>query len=183
MELLDLGTKVFMKGFYVEGEGEGTVILLPRRKASKSVTFLETTEETYKKLVRQLDVQEAECFDYHHGTRHIVRRTQRNLDQRVSWKVYKRDNYTCRYCGVSGVPMSYDHVFLWEKGGDNTVENGVCACKKCNQARGNTDYAEWLDGAYYKELKKNLSPEVIEKNEDLRFVYMTFSPRISKRKR
>lgn len=183
MKLLDLGTKVFMKGFYVEGKGKGTVVLIPQNKEPKSIDFMSTTEDSYKTIVKQLDVQEAECFDYHHGTRHIVRRTQRNLDQRVSWKVYKRDNYTCRYCGIDGVPMSYDHIFLWELGGDNTVENGVCACKNCNQRRGNTDYTDWIEGPYYAAMKHNLSPEVIQANDDLKFVYKTFSPRISKRKR
>jgi hypothetical protein len=183
MDLLDLGTKTFIKGFYLEGGGTSTIVLLPKEKAHYTVNFTETTEYEYKEIVRQLDIQEAKIFSKHHGTRHIVRRSQRNLDQRVTWKVHKRDNYTCRYCGVDGVPMSYDHVKLWENLGMNTVENGVCACVKCNQKRGNTDFKEWLKGNYYLRESINISDEVKELNNELALKYERFDNRVSKRRR
>ena len=48
--------------------------------------------------------------------------------------VFKRDNYTCRYCGASGpeVQLHADHVYPESKGGETTIDNLVTACKKCN---------------------------------------------------
>ena len=51
--------------------------------------------------------------------------------------ILKRDNYTCQYCGAKGVPMTTDHVIPREKGGQDSWENLVCACMKCNSKKGN----------------------------------------------
>jgi hypothetical protein len=180
----DLGINVFIKGFLVEGNGVSQVILVPREQDKlKQPELVYTTPEEYKAIIKQLDTQEIEIFDYSKNTKVIVRKSQRNLDQRVSWEIFKRDNYQCRYCGVDGVPMTYDHVQLWENGGDNTVENGVTACKKCNQTRGNKDYSDWLDSPYYLKVSKNITDEVKEANEELRFKYKEFKRRVSRRRR
>ena len=60
-----------------------------------------------------------------------VRRESVNYNRRT---VYKRDNYTCQYCGdrppVS--ELSMDHVKPKSKGGLTTWENIVVACTACN---------------------------------------------------
>ena len=47
-------------------------------------------------------------------------------------KVFKRDGYTCQYCGAKGVPLHADHVYPESKGGETTFENLATACRKCN---------------------------------------------------
>ena len=52
-----------------------------------------------------------------------------------SWlrkKVFKRDNYTCKYCGAQKVSLHADHVYPESKGGETSLENLVAACGKCN---------------------------------------------------
>lgn len=55
-----------------------------------------------------------------------------------------RDNNTCQYCGKTGNPekLTLDHVIPRSRGGDNSWQNLVAACKKCNQKKGNKTPAE-----------------------------------------
>lgn len=49
--------------------------------------------------------------------------------------VFKRDNFTCQYCGTSK-DLTLDHVVPKAKGGKSTWHNLVTACKKCNARKG-----------------------------------------------
>ena len=83
------------------------------------------------------------------------------------WKVFERDDYQCRYCGKTGVPLTGDHLILWEHGGPTIEENLLSACRPCNKTRGNMPYKEWLESDYYKKASKYLSPEIKQANKDL----------------
>ena len=58
--------------------------------------------------------------------------------------VLKRDNLTCQYCGrsLSSSDLTLDHVLPRSRGGKNTWENVVAACKPCNHRKGNRTPAE-----------------------------------------
>ena len=58
--------------------------------------------------------------------------------------VLKRDNFSCQYCGKSQSPsdLTLDHVLPRSRGGKNTWENVVAACKPCNHRKGNRTPAE-----------------------------------------
>ena len=62
--------------------------------------------------------------------------------RRVMWKprnVFIRDNFTCMYCGkrhLSGADLTIDHVIPRYRGGRDTFENTVTACKQCNNRKG-----------------------------------------------
>ena len=65
----------------------------------------------------------------------VVRRPVPEL--KISRKsVLARDSYTCVYCG-SRETLTIDHVFPRHRGGENTWENVVCSCLKCNNKKGN----------------------------------------------
>jgi len=49
--------------------------------------------------------------------------------------IYKRDNDTCQYCGAKS-KLTIDHVIPRSKGGQDTWENLVVACSKCNTKKG-----------------------------------------------
>jgi 5-methylcytosine-specific restriction endonuclease McrA len=95
----------------------------------------------------------------------IVRKSQRAIDSFVAWKVFKRDLYTCRYCGLSGTPLTVDHVVLWEEGGPTIEENLITACKKCNKDRGNTRFPEWMDKLKKRNYYARVPLELQEKND------------------
>lgn len=52
--------------------------------------------------------------------------------------VFRRDNYTCLYCGQTFKPkaLTYDHVVPRSRGGLKTWENIATSCERCNQKKG-----------------------------------------------
>jgi hypothetical protein len=61
-------------------------------------------------------------------------------------KVFKRDNYTCQYCGACGVALQCDHIYPLSRGGSNGLENLQAACKPCNLSKHNKTLTEWKGG-------------------------------------
>lgn len=113
-------------------------------------------------FLRQTDVQ-----DIRAPHKAILRKSQRVVDQVVSWRVFRRDGFTCRYCGRTDVPLTVDHVDLWESGGATVEENLVSACRRCNKLRGSVEYSAWLASVDYARVSVNLRPEVGRKNVDV----------------
>jgi 5-methylcytosine-specific restriction endonuclease McrA len=50
--------------------------------------------------------------------------------------IITRDNNRCQYCGSTKGPMTIDHVIPKRMGGDDSWENLICACAKCNNKKG-----------------------------------------------
>jgi 5-methylcytosine-specific restriction endonuclease McrA len=50
--------------------------------------------------------------------------------------VLHRDNYTCQYCGERRHDLTIDHIIPRSKGGQDTWDNVVAACLKCNVTKG-----------------------------------------------
>lgn len=50
--------------------------------------------------------------------------------------VLLRDNYRCRYCGGFEGGLVLDHVVPWSRGGADTEDNLVAACRACNRRKG-----------------------------------------------
>lgn len=48
------------------------------------------------------------------------------------YNVFKRDNYTCAYCGSTAKELTVDHVIPRAQGGITQWNNLVTACKPCN---------------------------------------------------
>lgn len=51
--------------------------------------------------------------------------------------IYKRDEHTCQYCGVSK-DLTLDHLIPRSKGGKSSWNNLVTACKRCNARKGDS---------------------------------------------
>ncbi len=58
---------------------------------------------------------------------------------KVRFEVFKRDNFTCQYCGrkAPNVILHLDHIFPKSKGGKNEKENYITSCEECNLGKGN----------------------------------------------
>lgn len=50
--------------------------------------------------------------------------------------IYKRDGHKCQYCSSTN-DLSIDHVHPKSRGGEDSWENLVTACVKCNTRKGN----------------------------------------------
>lgn len=168
--LLDLGSTIVLGGTAFIGNGH--LYIAPfdvDNLEGVEVDYLTLDTEDWQKVLRQLDIVETEIIQ--HGpngiTKAVVRKSQRIIEGRISWEVFARDNYHCRYCYKTATPLSVDHVDLWEEGGASQKENLVTACKPCNRKRGNTSYDTWIASPTYKQLSARLPLEVREQNEAL----------------
>jgi len=51
-------------------------------------------------------------------------------------EVFRRDNYTCQYCGRRDGGLTVDHVLPRHLGGEHIWTNVVAACPSCNHRKG-----------------------------------------------
>lgn len=55
--------------------------------------------------------------------------------------VFRRDDFTCQYCGARGADLTLDHVVPRSQGGATSWENVVVACQPCNLRKGDRPLA------------------------------------------
>lgn len=165
--LIDFGNKIVIRGvlFANDETGDNYLAVLPQKRVDGAKQIL------YPTLQEWHDIFEQQDYNYVqgelNGEKIILRKSQRNIDGTISWKVFRRDGYKCRYCAIDHVPLTVDHIVLWENNGATHVDNLVSSCKKCNRTRGNMNYRDWLKSDYYVSKMKYLTPEVIQLNQDL----------------
>jgi 5-methylcytosine-specific restriction endonuclease McrA len=51
-------------------------------------------------------------------------------------EVFRRDNYTCQYCGRHDTPLTVDHILPKHLGGEHIWTNVTAACPACNHRKG-----------------------------------------------
>lgn len=139
------------------------LLFFPGEKPSHGEAFYQV--EDWEAFLRQVDTMETEVMERAKDgtvTKAIVRKSQRQIEGVISWRVFRRDGFACRYCGAEDKPLTVDHVITWESGGPSIEANLVSSCKKCNRTRGDMLFAEWLEHPYYKRVcparKKVVSP-------------------------
>ena len=56
----------------------------------------------------------------------------------LRFKILKRDNFTCRYCGSKApeVKLHVDHIIARYNGGTDDISNLITACVECNYGKG-----------------------------------------------
>jgi len=59
------------------------------------------------------------------------------VSKRVRFEVFKRDRFTCAYCGrrPPEVLLEVDHVVPRCEGGPDTIDNLVTSCEACNRGK------------------------------------------------
>lgn len=63
---------------------------------------------------------------------------RKGISKKTRFEVFKRDNFTCQYCGksVPEVTLEIDHIKPVKEGGDNNILNLITACFDCNRGKG-----------------------------------------------
>lgn len=162
------GNEILLAGAIYAAGDKAYVCFFPDSGEEKDlpIELLDLDRDDWIALLRQTDTLDVEVAS---GTaeKAILRKGTRVVDNTVSWAVYRRDSYTCRYCGANDVPLSVDHLVLWEQGGPWTMENLVTSCKRDNKKRGQTSYADWLKNPYYLKVSQRIQPEQRAANEAL----------------
>lgn len=57
-------------------------------------------------------------------------------------EIFRRDHYTCQYCGKTGAILTIDHVKPKHLGGTHDWNNLVTACSGCNHHKGGRTLSE-----------------------------------------
>ena len=170
LNLLSVGNTIQIVGAIWEGEGHTYLCVFPEGKLEHPPEVLEMTLEEWQAFIHQTDVLDMEgLVQTPEGkvVKAIIRKSERQIAQGVSWAVYKRDGYKCAYCSRDDVPLTVDHLVLFEEGGPSTEANLLSSCRKCNKVRANTQYADWLKHPYYRKVSQGLTPERRAANEAL----------------
>lgn len=71
----------------------------------------------------------------------MIHRPRRKI-RPVRREIFRRDNYTCQYCGKHAAQLTIDHIIPKHLGGLQTWENSVTACPACNHHKGGRPLAE-----------------------------------------
>lgn len=97
------------------------------------------------------------------------------ISTRTRFEVFKRDNFTCQYCGATPptVILHIDHIVPVSKGGTNAKSNLVTSCNKCNLGKSNISLSNVPQSladqaAEIKEREKQLKAyrKIIQDHED-----------------
>lgn len=170
INVYDIGNEIQISGVIWTGKGHAFVTFVPDKDEDLSnLKKMPLTLPQWEILLKQTDLLETEIFqkDSTGITKIIVRKSQRQIDSYLQWAVFRRDSYTCRYCGRTGIPLSVDHIIIWEDGGPTIEENLISACRQCNKDRGRLPYEEWLATRAYLLKSRNLSVIEKQKNTDI----------------
>lgn len=170
-DLKSVGHEVQLVGGIWAGRGCAYLCYFTEFGQEFEPEVVEMSQDDWKALMRQSDLVETEVLAKAENgelVKAIVRKCQRVIEQGVSWAVFRRAQFRCEYCGRDDVPLTVDHLVLWEDGGpSNTTDNLLAVCRRCNKTRGRTQYADWLRHPYYLDVSKRLTPEKRAQNEAL----------------
>lgn len=83
------------------------------------------------------------------------------LSRHDAMKVFRRDHFTCQYCGLNGkddfsnwLVLTIDHVHPHLHGGARKMENLVTACRPCNLMKGTHVFPSIEDAKNFVKAKR-----------------------------
>lgn len=90
------------------------------------------------------------------------------IPKKVRFEVFKRDSFTCQYCGKSApdVILHVDHIDPVSKGGGNEIINLITSCADCNCGKG----AVALDDQATLQKQRQQLAELSERREQLKMM-------------
>lgn len=93
---------------------------------------------------------------------------RKSISQRVRFEIFKRDKFTCQYCGAKApdVVLECDHIHPVAEGGESEILNLVTACKGCNGGKG----ARLLDDMSVVERQRLQIEELEERRQQLQMI-------------
>ena len=94
-----------------------------------------------------------------------TKRRRKAISPKVRFEIFKRDNFTCQYCGrkTPDVKLELEHIIPVIKGGTNDITNLLTACEECNIGKSDNSLND-------NTLIENQYKEIINQNENIRKV-------------
>jgi hypothetical protein len=90
------------------------------------------------------------------------------LTKKTRFEVFKRDSFTCQYCGCSSpnVVLNVDHISPVSEGGDNNLLNLITACFGCNAGKSDRK----LDDSAVVQKQIDQLKEINAKSEQIKMI-------------
>lgn len=94
---------------------------------------------------------------------------RKSISNKVRFEVFKRDKFTCQYCGKSApdVVLNVDHIKPVAEGGTNDIMNLVTACFECNNGKSDRELSD--DAVIKKQM--NQLELLQERREQIEMIY------------
>ena len=98
--------------------------------------------ENYDSQYKQEEIKTSGEIQILKNKKIFNKKTPRNINLKLRFKVLLRDNFKCCYCGASpakdpNIILHVDHILPWSKGGETVIENLQAACSTCNLGKNN----------------------------------------------
>lgn len=70
--------------------------------------------------------------------------TRKGLSKKIRFEVFKRDSFTCQYCGNSApnVLLEVDHIKPVSKQGEDDITNLITSCFDCNRGKSDRELSD-----------------------------------------
>lgn len=94
---------------------------------------------------------------------------RKGLSKSVRFEVFKRDKFTCQYCGgkAPDIVLHIDHIEPVSKGGDNDIINLITSCFECNLGKSNR---KLNDNSVVEKQRKQLE-QIQERREQMELMF------------
>ena len=109
----------------------------------QKVPFKSSNSQISNRILSNNSVYKIQSANKQKAKQKVVKehRTKREVNDRLRFKVMRRDNFKCCYCGRSPandpkIILHVDHITPWSKGGETTFENLQTLCSRCNIGKG-----------------------------------------------
>ena len=98
--------------------------------------LLDMTEETPDEDIDDVAIEDLDMTDEVRQTEVQDKDNRHPTDPAIKQATFRRDNFTCRCCGLTGeanIPvLVFHHIVGVACGGPDTVENGLTLCQNCH---------------------------------------------------
>jgi hypothetical protein len=146
----EIGHVYQLTAITLNGSGGALTMVLPDVAPidlEKPIERWKPTTDQWKEWLQRADDQLILVTDPENKklVKAIIRKSSQQIDENLRWQTYRRDNYTCRYCGIKDRPFTYDHWLAQDYGGQTTLDNGRTSCRVCNKIKANMTIEEWID--------------------------------------
>ena len=117
--------------------------------------------ESFKLVNPELDIKKPSIIRVYKYVNQIIQKVPLSREN-----VYRRDNFECVYCGDNNrKTLTLDHVIPQSKGGKDTWDNLVTACRRCNSEKSNLTLEE-----YGKEIPQPRRPHYLMMMKQVHYV-------------
>ena len=143
-ELIDqIVNRLVRWGFFDEGLFDSVKVLTNRHIQLKWIKLANFVGEDFIKsplnLMKDVHVPAYKLSDKVRMYQHDVKRWYGIMKE-----VFRRDNYTCQYCGAKGVKLEVDHIIPFSRGGSDDLSNLTTSCRRCNRQKKDKTIKEFL---------------------------------------